>query len=83
MSRTEILEKLEDILRAANDLPPDAPLDYSENARLTTDLGLTSVSILFLVIAVEEEFGIRFDDVGVTDFETVGDVVAYIERKRV
>lgn len=81
MSRTEILEKLKDILRAANDMDPDTPIEVSEDAKLTTDLGLSSVSILFIVIAVEEDFGIQFDDVSVSDFATVGDVISYIERK--
>lgn len=81
MTRTEILKKLEDILRAANGMDGDAPLACSEDAKLLTDLGLTSVNMLFLVIAVEEEFGIQFDSVGVSDFETVRDVVDYIEGK--
>ena len=75
------MTKLKDILRAANDMAPDTPLSVSEGDKLTTDLGLSSVSILFIVIAVEEDFGIQFDDVGVSDFVTVGDVVDYIERK--
>lgn len=81
MSRTEILEKLKEILGAANDSPPEAYKGTTEDSNLITDLGLSSVSILFVVIAIEEEFGIQFDDVGVTDFQTVGDVVGYIEGK--
>ena len=81
MSRTEILEKLREILRAANDLGADMATEATEDSRLIDDLGLSSVSILFIVIAVEEEFGIQFDDVTVTDFETVGNVVDYIEEK--
>ena len=81
MSRTEIIEKLKEILCAANDSPADTYDSVNEDSRLLTDLGLSSVSILFVVIAIEEDFGIQFDDVGVTDFGTVGDVVDYIERK--
>ena len=81
MTRTEILEKLKGILCAANDSPPEAYENTTEDSRLLTDLGLSSVSILFVVIAIEEDFGIQFDDVGVTDFETVGNVVDYIEGK--
>ena len=81
MSRTEILEKLKEILRAANDLESTEPIEATENSVLTTDLHLSSVNILFIVIAVEEEFRIQFDDVSVTDFETVGDVVDYIQKK--
>ncbi len=53
----------------------------NENASLVNDLGLSSVGVLYVVIAIEEFFNIRFDDVGFADFKTVGDVVDYIEKK--
>ena len=81
MSRTEILTQLKSILDAAGDLGAGAAANADENTKLLTELGLSSVSMLFLVIAVEEDFGIQFDDVSVSDFETVGDVIDYIERK--
>lgn len=80
MNRAEITEKLMDILASAGDGNAAAIADCNDRTKLTTELGLTSVSMLFMVIAIEEEFGIRFDNVGVSDFVTVGDVVDYIER---
>ena len=53
----------------------------SEQANLVTDLGLSSVGVLYTVIAIEEFFGIRFDGVGFADFKTVKDVIDYIESK--
>ena len=53
----------------------------TEQSRLVDDVGLSSVGVLYIVIAIEEFFDIRFDDVGFADFKTVGDVVDYIERK--
>ena len=53
----------------------------TESSNLTTDLGLNSVGILYVVIAIEEFFNVQFDDVGFGDFKTVGDVINYIERK--
>lgn len=53
----------------------------SEASSLVTDLGLNSVGILYIVIAIEEEFSIEFENVGFSDFKTVGDVVDYIEDK--
>lgn len=79
MTRTEIAEKLRDILKLALG---DA-LDLSactESSNLTTDLGLNSVGILYVVIAIEEFFNIRFDNVSFNDFTTVGDVLSYIEK---
>ena len=81
MSRSEILTQLKSILDAAGDLGAGAAANADESTKLLTELGLSSVSMLFLVIAVEEDFGIQFDDVSVSDFETVGDVIDYIERK--
>ena len=82
MKRIEITEKLKDILKMAMGDSADGILDKcTEDSDLTTDLGLNSVGILYVVIAIEEFFSIRFDDVGFNDFKTVGDVISYIEAK--
>ena len=82
MKREEIVEKLKDILMSASDDPGIADR-CTDGAKLQTDLGLSSVNMLYLVIAIEETFDIRFDDVTVTFFDTFGDVVGYIEKKLV
>ena len=81
MSRTTIIEKLKEILLAADDRNRDKVLACTEDSRLVADLGFSSVSMLYMVIAIEEEMTIRFDNVGASDFETLGDVVTYIEAK--
>ena len=53
----------------------------TEDSDLNTDLGLSSVGILYIVIAIEEMFNIRMDDVSFGDFKTVRDVADYIEKK--
>ena len=81
MERNKILSKLKDVMQVAL---PSAEIDIdslTEEAHLVNDLGLSSVGILYIVIAVEELFGIRFDDVGFADFKTIGNVVDYIEKK--
>ena len=55
--------------------------DFSDSLNLSTDIGLSSVGVLYVVIAIEEFFSIRFDNVGFADFKTVGDVINYIEAK--
>lgn len=55
--------------------------NLSEASRLVDDIGLSSVGVLYIVIAIEEFFDIRFDDVGFADFCTIGDVIDYIEKK--
>lgn len=81
MSRIEIKEKLIDVMKMA---APNSPVDMAslgEESNLMTDVGLSSVGILYVVIAIEEFFNIRFDNVGFGDFKTVGDVIDYIEKK--
>lgn len=81
MSRNEIIEKLVDVMKLTM---PDANIDLSalrEDMTLVGDLGLTSVGVLYNVIAIEEFFNIRFDDVGFADLKTVGEVVDYIDQK--
>ena len=81
MSRNEIKEKLLDVMKMA---VPSGSVDLEslgEQSRLVEDIGLSSVGVLYIVIAIEEFFDIRFDDVGFADFKTVCDVVDYIERK--
>ena len=81
MSRSEIIEQLKSILVSADARNADAAANCTERSDLAADLGLTSVGMLYLVIAIEESFGIRFDDVGMSDFRVLADVVDYIEGK--
>ena len=80
MSRNDIFVKLTDIMNMAMQSDLDAT-KFREDASLVNDLGLSSVGILYIVIAIEEFFGICFDDVGFSDFKTIKDVVDYIEKK--
>ncbi len=82
MTRNEIIEKLNDVLKMAMGDSANLVLENcTENSDLVTDLGLNSVGILYVVIAIEEFFSIQFDDVGFNDFKTVGNVIDYIEKK--
>ena len=81
LSRNEIKQKLTDIMKMVmrERMPDVATLDESSN--LVTDLGLNSVGVLYVVIAIEEFFGIEFENVGFGDFKTIGDVIDYIEQQ--
>ena len=79
MQRSEITEKLLDVMKMA--VPDFDKKGITEGSDLTLDLGLSSVGVLYIVIAIEEFFNVRFDDVGFGDFKTVGDVISYIEEK--
>ena len=80
MNRQEIIEKLKEIAELTVQ-DPAILANMTEDSDLNTDLGLSSVGLLYIVIAIEEMFNIRMDDVSFGDFKTVGDVVDYIVKK--
>ena len=80
MSREQIIEKLKEIMTQTDDHDAQSISTCTEDSELRTDLGLTSVGMLYTMIIVEETFGITFDNVGMSDFVKVKDVVDHIEK---
>lgn len=79
MLRRDIFDKLKDIVEMVlGENCPDLST-VTEESNLITDMGMSSIGMLYLVIAIEEKFDIRFDDVNFSDFATVGSVIDYIE----
>lgn len=75
-----VIEKLKKITKA---IMADANngIDYDkidESSRLMEDIGLTSISMLMLVIGIEEEFSIELPIKEASDCKTVGDIVEVI-----
>lgn len=76
MTRNEIFESLKDIvwqIRPSIDLTK-----IKEDSQLVRDLGLDSLTILLLSLAVENKYGFKFE--GSPRFETVNEVIDYIEK---
>lgn len=82
MNREEIIEQLKEILLQTDDHNEESVKNCTEESDLRTDLGLNSVGMLYLMIIVEETFDITFDDVGMSDFAILKDVVDYIEKRK-
>ncbi len=80
MQRSEIRQKLNDIF-ALTVKGAQNVADIDENCNLVTDLGLNSIGLLYTVIAIEEFFNMRFDDLSFGDLQTVKDVIDYIQSK--
>lgn len=80
MTREEILEKLKEILLSVDESKRDLILSADENVDFKKDFGFSSVNTLFLIIAIEETFGIRFENVTMDSFSTIGDVITYLEN---
>lgn len=48
---------------------------------LREDIGMNSIGLLYMAMAVEEEFGIKFNNQDFADICTVADVIACVESK--
>ncbi len=53
------------------------------NSRLRDEFGIDSLSMIDAVVAVEDEFGVRVPDEDAEQFETVGDLVDFLDRAKV
>ena len=74
MQREAIFEGLKDILKQ---IKPSMDLStIGEDSQLVRDVGLDSLTILLLSLAVENKFGFKFE--GNPKFTTVGEVLDYI-----
>lgn len=81
MERTEIFNKLKDIIKQANVNNTLQDEDYREDLDLRSDLGLSSIGVLYVAIALEETFQMEFNGTSFDDFHTVKDVIDYIMDK--
>ena len=56
------------------------PAIITRDARIKRDLGADSIDILQLLMRVEDQYGIVIPDAALATFETVSDVVTYLEK---
>jgi acyl carrier protein len=76
-TRDEITAGLSEILEEVAGVSPD---DVTEEKSFTDDLDVDSLSMVEVVVAAEEKFGVKIPDDEVQNLKTVGDAVSYIER---
>ena len=76
MTRDEIVAGLAEILEEVAGVNPD---DVAEGKSFTDDLDVDSLSMVEVVVAAEEKFGVKIPDNEVQNLKTVGDAVSYIE----
>lgn len=53
----------------------------NETDNLKNDLEMNSIAMLYMVMGLEEEFEIKFENSDFANMETVADVIAAIEAK--
>ena len=74
-TRDELVAGLAEILEEVAGVNPD---DVAEEKSFTEDLDVDSLSMVEVVVAAEEKFGVKIPDDEVQNLKTVGDAVAFI-----
>lgn len=73
---TQIFEKIRDLLAEQMDIPADSITPESD---IIDDLEADSLTVLDMVMTLEDEFDIEIPDEDVEKLRTVGSVVSYVE----
>lgn len=72
-----MLEKIAEIV--AEQLHVSPGMVITEETSFKQDLRADSLELMELVMALEDEYGIKVEDEELENFETVGDVIDYIK----
>jgi acyl carrier protein len=74
--KTEIQADLASIVEEVAGVPAD---DVQLDKEFVSDLDVDSLSMVEIVVAAEEKFGVRIPDDQVKNLKTVGDAVDFID----
>lgn len=78
MDRSEVSERLKEVL--VNELGLDAD-KISDGASFEEDLEVDSLGVVELLMALEDEFGVKIPDEEAEDIRTVGQAVDMVHGK--
>ena len=70
---------LNDVCKIVGDQLNKKPENLSAQTSFKEDLNVDSLDVVEIVMALEEFFDVEIDDEEVLKFNTIGDVVKYIE----
>jgi acyl carrier protein len=74
---TDVRAELAEIVNEVAGVDAD---DVQLEKSFVDDLDIDSLSMVEIVVAAEEKFGVRIPDEEVKNLKTVGDAVSFIER---
>ena len=80
MQREEIQATFAAVLEKVVKVPQG---EVARDKRLREDLHIDSLSLVEVAVAAEDAFGILIPDEDLERFQTVGDVIDYIQRSKV
>ncbi len=72
-----MLETIKEIITMYADVDPDK---ITAETSLRNDLALNSLILMNMIVELEDNFGIEIPESDIMDFETVGDVISYLEN---
>ncbi|MDD4081172.1 MAG: acyl carrier protein [Eubacteriales bacterium] len=75
-----VFEKVSELIANQLKVTPDK---VSMDAKLVEDLGADSANVMVLIMDLEDAFDMQVEDSVITNLKTVGDVVNYIESRKV
>ena len=75
-----IFERLSKVFHAVFENDVDVS-NITETSALREDVGINSIGMLYMAMAVEEEFNVKFQNEDFAQIKTVGDVIACIQGK--
>ena len=77
MSEKEIFEKLTNIFNIVINRGVDVS-KINMDSKIVEDLGVNSIGLIYLAVAIEEEFGVDMANASLESFKTIKDVIDYI-----
>lgn len=72
-----MLEQVRDVICRFVDIDPAT---LTEDTNIRSDLGLNSLELINIAVAIEDEFDLEIPDREVANIETLGDAVKIIEK---
>ncbi len=73
-----MLERIRDILVEYVEVSKE---EITKNSKLVADLGLSSLDVMDIVVAFEEEFKVEIPDRKVLEIVTIGDMIKLLEEE--
>ena len=78
MNDKDIFDKLVNIFNIVINRGVDvSKINY--DSKIAEDLGVNSIGLIYLAVAVEEEFGVDMSNASLESFKTIQDVINYIK----
>lgn len=72
-----MIEKLKDVICRFVDIDPAT---LTEETNIRSELGLNSLELVNIAVAIEDEFDVEIPDREVVNIETLGDAIKVIEK---